>query len=151
MNDRDADLPRAGRPPVRAEGPAPSPPSPPAARPGISPWLAPTGVAAALALGWIVLAVRSPTTTYHVAPLLITVAPLWVVRRTAAHSRAQALTWVAVGVAIAAATTLLLAVTGNLRGPTVTGSRAAPSEAFVAAAFGAVLAPAVTRSRPGSR
>ena len=55
MNDLDPDLPRAGLPLVRAEGPAAGTPAPPAVGPGISARFAPTG-RARWALGPLLLA-----------------------------------------------------------------------------------------------
>jgi uncharacterized protein (DUF427 family)/glutaredoxin len=98
----------------------------------------------AAALGWIALAVWRPTTTWHLAPLLLAAAAPWVVgqdqpagdRRGLRGLVAAALT----GFLVAALLTGVLAATGLLRGPTMPGFSDSRTESLVLAAAGAVLA-----------
>ena len=94
----------------------------------------------ALALGWSLLALRSPTTTYHVAPAVVTVTPIWIIRRRSVPRVNHAIRYVVLGAAIAAITTVTLSASGNLQGPTLTGSHAATTEAILAIAVGVALA-----------
>ena len=98
----------------------------------------------AAALGWIALAVWRPTTTWHLAPLLLAAAAPWVVgqdlrtgdRRGLPRLGAAALS----GLLVAVLLTWVLAATGLLRGPTIPGFTDPRTESWVLAAAGAVLA-----------
>jgi hypothetical protein len=143
MTRRSADLRRADAPPVSSEGPAADNPAPSAAGPEIRPFVTPIMTAVGLAVAWILLATHSPATTYHFAPLLIVVTPAWVGRHgdQRGASTRLGIAWIVVGVAIATVTTVLLATTGNLAGPTLTGTAgAAPEEAVMVIMFGSLVA-----------
>ncbi len=78
------------------------------------------GLAWALAAAgaWIVLATRTPTSTFHFAPLVV--AGAWVVYdgySVAGITQHRAVNEAAIGFALAALATLLLEVMGNLSGP----------------------------------
>jgi uncharacterized protein (DUF427 family)/glutaredoxin len=114
------------------------------------PWSAPAAVwtpvlwTGAAAVGWIALAVWRPTTTWHLAPLLLAAAAPWVVgqdqragdRRGLPRVAAAALAGVLVGVLL----TVVLAAAGLLRGPTIPGFSDSRTESLVLAGAGAVLA-----------
>lgn len=80
---------------------------------------------------WIGLGTWQPTTTWHLAPLLVVWAPPW----TAANRGRPHRGWVAVGVALAVATTGALHTLGLLRGPALIGPDAT-IEALIVAATG---------------
>ena len=84
---------------------------------------------AALAV-WVVLAVRSPELTYHLAPLIAAgVWPLMSGRAAAAVASGGVTIAVAVG----------LALSDSLEGPDLVGGHAAFGEAVLFAVFGAAL------------
>lgn len=100
-------------------------------------------IAAALGVTvlWVLLAVRTPTATYHLAPLLVAAA-MPVVRRwvTDAPVRPRsAVALAATGLAIALATTVGLAWQGMLAGPDVAGGDHAAGESALLAVLGAAL------------
>ncbi len=143
MIRRVTDLHRADAPPVVSEGPVADNPARSAAGPENRSFVAPIVTAVGLAVAWILLATHSPTTTYHFAPLLIVVAPAWVARHGDQRetSTRRGVAWIATGVAMTSATTVLLATSGNLAGPTLNGDAAAgPEEAALAIAVGALVA-----------
>ena len=86
------------------------------------------------------LALRSPTTTYHIAPVVVTVTPIWIIGRRSVPRANHAIRYVVLGAAIATVTTVMLSASGNLRGPTLTGSQDATTEAILAIAVGVALA-----------
>lgn len=97
---------------------------------------------AGFALLWLLLAVRSPDTTYHLAPLLVAgmgpVARRWLDR--APISSDQVATQLAVGsLAVALVTTAVLALLGKFSGPDVTGGDNALLETVLVALLGAAL------------
>lgn len=96
----------------------------------------------AVALVWVVLAWVRPTTTWHLAPLLVVLAPLWTAEQLQLPRRtAVRLTWVAVGTVLALAATAVLQVAGMLAGPVLVGS-VAWVEAMLIVAAGAIGAAA---------
>ena len=139
MNHPDHTFPHAG-PRVSVEDPAAGDPAPLAAGSGISTGVVAVAGALALAIGWTLLALHGPTTTYHVAPVVVTVTPIWIIRRRSVPRANHAVRYVVLGAAIAAITTVTLSASGNLRGPTLTGSHTATTEAILAIAVGVALA-----------
>ena len=104
----------------------------------------------AVAAAWIVLAWRSPTLTYHFAPLIGgAVGPLSL----RSHGRAEAqLTKMVAGIVLAMmlGVTLLLEVAGRQEGPNFLESGPAWPEAVLFSLVGvAVGANAAARERPG--
>lgn len=101
------------------------------------------GWTAAVALAWVLLAMWRPTTTWHLAPVLLAGAWPWVVGqdlRAGDRATASRLGWAgAAGFVVAALVTLGLARADLLRGPTVLGFRSATTEAFVLAGAAAML------------
>lgn len=93
------------------------------------------------ALLWGLLAVRTPTTTYHFAPLLVAgaaaVAGRWLLR--APVRSLVALNWAAIGLVVALGATAVLAWRGLLAGPDITGGSAAVTETVLLTVLGAVL------------
>lgn len=74
--------------------------------------------ALAAAIAWIVLASRTPTSTFHFAPLVV--GAVWVVvdgYSEAGSTPHRAVNAAIVGFALAALATILLAVRGDLAGP----------------------------------
>ena len=101
---------------------------------------------AVVTLVWMVLAVWRPSTTWHLAPLLIAAAWPWVVGQDQSpgdrSSRRRVVAAGGAGFATAALTTAALAATGHLQGPTWTGSGSPMVEALLLAATGSLLATA---------
>lgn len=95
---------------------------------------------------WIMLALLRPTTTWHLAPALVVLAPPW----TAEHRGDQRQRWTAIGITLALATTAVLHSQSLLRGPALIGPNAT-TEAVIAimAATVARLLPAMFR-RPST-
>jgi len=74
--------------------------------------------AVAAAVAWIVLAVRTPTSTFHFAPMVV--AGLWVIYdgySVAGLTQHRAVNEALVGFGVAVAATLLLEAMGDLTGP----------------------------------
>lgn len=99
---------------------------------------------AAVAATWLALALWRPSTTWHLAPLLLAAAWPWVVGQDQSHgdlaSRRKVAAAGGAGLAIAALTTAALAATGHMEGPTWTGSGSPVVEALVLAAAGSLVA-----------
>ncbi|MFQ5967811.1 MAG: hypothetical protein ACE5MI_09385 [Acidimicrobiia bacterium] len=96
---------------------------------------------AGLSVLWAVLALLRPTVTYHLAPVIVAAAVPWTF---VAEHRRQAtqqdrLIMVAVGLAVAAATTTLLAVAGLLDGPSLLPIGGAALESYAGALVGGLL------------
>lgn len=110
------------------------------AEPTIPRWQ-PVVVALGLALIWVLLAVRTPTTTYHLAPLLVAAAAAvtrrWLTRTPVPPRPATALA--VTGLAITWTVTAVLTWQGLLAGPDITGRAAPVVEAVLLAGVGAVL------------
>lgn len=101
-------------------------------------WGRPVVAGAVMVLVWGVLAWVGPTTTWHLAPLLVVLAPLWSVEQSDLPRRAsRRLAAVAIGALLALATTAVLHVTTLLAGPALVGS-VAWVEAVLLTAAGAV-------------
>lgn len=101
----------------------------------------PVAAVLAVAVLWVVLAVRTPTTTYHLAPLLMAAAGPVTRRRLTGRpvpSRA-ALAVAGTGLAITVATTVVLAWLGLLAGPDLTGGTAPVVETMLLAVSGAAV------------
>ncbi|TAM71647.1 MAG: hypothetical protein EPN48_00860 [Microbacteriaceae bacterium] len=106
-------------------------------------------VAAIIAIGWLVLAVNHPTTTYHFTPLVIVIAPVALMRMRVDRS----LPWrcvmsgTGIGVAFALVASAILFASGSLRGPGLVGSIGPVAEVFIAIGLGIVTAigPTVVR------
>lgn len=107
----------------------------------LAPWWAGLPVTVAATAGWVLLAVTSPTTTYHFAPAVVAAA--WpVARRMRVGQRLSAKAVSATvggGIAVALIVTLALALTGALLGPTFFGSDGAVVEVLVMIAVGALI------------
>lgn len=99
-------------------------------------WGRPAVAGAVMVLVWGVLAWVRPTTTWHLAPLLVVLAPLWAAEQPP-HRPGIRLTWVAAGTALALTTTAGLEVAGMLAGPALIG-RVAWVEAVLVVAAGAI-------------
>ncbi len=116
------------------------------------PWQAGLLVAVAAAVIWHLLATGNPTTTYHVAPALVTAA--WPVARRLRAGRALPVRIAAATTAgstvLALTTTLLLAARDALHGPTLFGIPTALTETLAAIATGAAIGIvlAITGGRP---
>ncbi len=99
---------------------------------------------ALVGLAWLALAGWQPTTTWHLAPLLLAAAWAWVVAQDLApgdRSARGALTRAGIGGLLAAtAVTLGLAAAGRLQGPTYAGSGSVVTEALLLAGAGAGIA-----------
>ncbi len=87
----------------------------------------------AAAAVWIVLATRSPTLTYHFAPVIAAAAWPWL-----AHTGPRLPPMVG-GVTIALGATAILAASDSLQGPTLWGSDGALGESMAAALIGGVV------------
>lgn len=103
---------------------------------------APALAGLALAGIWIVLAAWDPTTTWHLAPLLVVLAPSW----TAANRGQHGSRWGVLGVTLAVATTGALHTLDLLRGPALIGPDAT-IEALIVAAAGGLAGLLLRRSR----
>lgn len=101
---------------------------------------------ALFAVSWIALAVFRPTTTYHLAPLIVAAWPA-----VGERTMERAITLSIVGFAVASATTGLLSVTGSLQGPSLLPWGGPALESLVSAAAGMVIGvvPAAV-ARPGA-
>lgn len=98
--------------------------------------LAGAGWSLAAAVGWLVLALTHPTTTYHLAPLLTAVAwPLAAARKPDRSHRGWAALHAVIGSALLAFGVLgILALAGALDGPALIGSTAAEESSIMIAA-----------------
>lgn len=114
-----------------------------AARPS---WSGRAGVALTIAVGllWLVLTLWRPTTTWHLAPVLVAVAWPWLLWQARPPSEPGGLLRLVmaatVGFGAAGLTTLALSGADLLRGPTLPGFTAASTEALVLAGGTAALA-----------
>lgn len=112
-------------------------------------WSAGLLVSVVLAVGWFGLAAANPTTTYHVAPLVV--AAVWPVGRRLRPAGslpvATALATALGGGLLALLTTLLLAVTGSLSGPTVFGIPGPLAEAVIGTAVGTLIGAGIAMAR----
>ncbi|WP_308283471.1 DUF427 domain-containing protein [Pseudonocardia nigra] len=105
--------------------------------------LAGAGWSAAVALGWVLLALWRPAASWHLAPALLAAAWPWVVAqdlRVGDRVAGTRVAWAgAAGFVFAAVVTFGLSAAGLLRGPTVLGFPAATAEALAAGAAGALV------------
>ena len=107
--------------------------------------MAGAAVSVAIALAWVVLASLSPTTTYHFAPLVATIAAPALGRYRAGHAlgiRSAVLLAVA-GAAATSIAALALAMTGRLGGPTLWGTAGSAGETAAAIGIGVMIGLAV--------
>lgn len=108
-----------------------------------------------VAVVWILLVAWRPTTTWHLAPLVMAAAWPWVVGQDLSASdptsRRAVLIAGAGGLAAASALTAILALTGRLDGPTWTGGGTPVVEAFLLAGAGALVATLVGVMRTARR
>ncbi|GAW49219.1 MULTISPECIES: glutaredoxin domain-containing protein [unclassified Nocardioides] len=112
--------------------------------------IADSGWSLAAGVGWLILALTHPTTTYHLAPLLTAVAwPLTVARRPASRGSRDGLRAVTGGALLAGLVLGVLALAGALDGPALIGSTAA-RESLIVIAVGTLIGSAVVRPRGGS-
>lgn len=86
------------------------------------------------ALIWVAIVLVRPTTTFHLAPLIVAMWP----GVTDSESRGAA-TLSAIGFVIAAGTTLALSAAGLLQGPTLLPWGGPAVESLVAAAIGGLI------------
>jgi len=94
---------------------------------------------------WAVLAIRTPTSTFHFAPIVGGVAGPWIVRSTVGpRSSSQATIFALTSAVIVAAVGLGLHVADRLRGPTFWSESGAIGEVILFAAIGAVIGFVVT-------
>jgi hypothetical protein len=95
-------------------------------------------------LGWVALGLWRPTTTWHLAPVLVAGAWPWLLWQApptgGRRGLARLLTAATVGFAAAGLTTLALSTAELLRGPTLPGFTAVPTEALVLSGGTTVLA-----------
>lgn len=112
-------------------------------------WAAAALITVAFAVGWVLLAVAHPGTTYHVAPLIVAAACPVVARWQAgtALSVRGGLWATGFGGAVAGTATALLAAAGELRGPTVTGSAGTLTETVVSLLIGVAAGAAIAWAR----
>lgn len=104
------------------------------------------GFALVAAIGWIALALRTPTNTYHFAPLVVALALPVATRSDAgpAIGRGRKVIVGTIGGLVAALIGLWLAATGNLEGPTLWGDDGALSEVLVFSIGGALAGTGLT-------
>ena len=121
-------------------------------RPGLT-W------ALVVALVWTALAVWQPTTTWHLAPLLLAAAWPWVVGQDSSPGEASARRLVLLagggGLVVTVALTVILSTAGRFQGPTWTGTGSVTGEALLLAVIGAAAPTALgtlrtTRSTTGA-
>ncbi len=97
-----------------------------------------------VAVVWILLVAWRPTTTWHLAPLLMAAAWPWVVGQDLSASDPTARRGILIagagGLAAGSALTAILALAGRLDGPTWTGAGTPVGEAFLLTAAGALVA-----------
>jgi len=105
-----------------------------AVAPGMTKPSKPMAGALGFALIWAVAAVVSPTTTFHLGPLIVAVSPVLF------SDRRSATRLIPAGLGIAAVTSLALAASGSLQGPTLLPWGGALAESLVFAAVGTVAA-----------
>jgi len=103
-----------------------------------------------LAVLWAVLAGISPTTTYHLAPLIVASAPAIVDSLQGNRSMVRFVLNAAVGLAMALTVTGILSASGVLDGPSLLPTGGAVMESVVFAVAGGVvgLVGALLISRP---
>ncbi len=104
-----------------------------------------------VAVAWVVLVAWRPTTTWHLAPLLVAAAWPWVVgqdlRAGDPTARRRVLVAGAGGLGAGIALTAMLALAGRLQGPTWTGAGTPVGEAVVLTGTGALIATLVGVAR----
>ena len=99
---------------------------------------------------WLGLALRAPTTTYHLVPAVVAASWPLTARRLRGQLSLPAASRAAIGgLVVAAATTIELAGLDALRGPALVGGSATAESALVAVAGAAWAVRATVRSRPG--
>lgn len=92
------------------------------------------GGSIAFALVWVALAALRPTTTFHLAPLIVAMWPTLT-----ANDRQGSARGASVGFGIAAVVTAVLSVAGLLEGPSLLPWGGPALESLVAAGTGALL------------
>lgn len=102
-------------------------------------------------LAWLALAAWRPTTTWHLAPLLVAAAAPWVIGQDLRGGDRGAVRRVlqaaVIGLVVSALVTWGLETAGLLRGPTIMGPLDPRTESFLLAGAGAVLAAVVGVAR----
>lgn len=88
---------------------------------------------------WLLLALISSTTTYHLAPLIVAGTPQIVDSLERGSSTVRLVILSAVGLALALVTTGILSASGNLEGPSLLPTGGAVLESVVFAAMGSLL------------
>jgi hypothetical protein len=93
-----------------------------------------------VSVAWLLLGLRSPTVTYHFAPLIVGIAwPYLLASLPYRLSSRQALTGAVAGVSMAISTGVLLIVADSLNGPTLWGDGPVMVEVVPAALIGAAF------------
>nr|WP_238383492.1 MULTISPECIES: glutaredoxin domain-containing protein [unclassified Nocardioides] len=99
---------------------------------------------AVVTAAWLVLAGWQPSTTWHLAPLLVAAAWPWVVGQHQSpddpSARRRIVVAAVAGLTVASLATGALAAIGHLEGPTWTGSGSTVAEALLLAGAGSLLA-----------
>lgn len=101
------------------------------------------GVAVGLALVWLIAAALRPTSTFHLAPILVAGAAPVLARGSADVPKRALVIATLIGAAVAAVAALLLAAFDLLRGPTLLPYGGAFAEAITFILLGAVAGLAV--------
>jgi len=111
----------------------------------MTPLIKPAGYAAGLTLLWAVLAWNSPSTTYHLAPLLVAIAIPGMLRLNSEGVPPRLLVTAGfTGFALTLAATGILGWSDRLVGPSLLPFGGAVAEAVVFATGGALIVTAVT-------
>lgn len=103
-----------------------------------------------LAVLWVVLALASPTTTYHLAPLLVAGTPTVADSLEGEGPKVRLVSLAALGLILALAATGILAILGSLEGPSLLPIGGAALESAVFALVGSlagIFVAAVTNRR----
>ncbi len=104
----------------------------------------PIAGALGFALIWAIAATVSPTTTFHLGPFIVAVSPVLF------SDHRPATRVIPAGLGIAVATSLALAASGSLQGPTLLPWGGALAESLVFAAVGAIVTLAIGTRRSAS-
>ena len=102
------------------------------------------GIAAGLAAIWTIAAIARPGATFHLAPILIALAPLLATARESGSSSVVA----GAAALIALGTSMALAMADLMRGPGLLPFGGAPTEAVVFAAAAGMAAIGLARLSP---
>ncbi len=106
-------------------------------------------VAAVVAVGWLLLALNQPTTTYHFAPLVLVIAPVALMRMRVNRSLPwrSVLTGTGIGAVLALVAAGILFASHALRGPGLVADIGPVAEIFIAIILGMAIEIASTAVR----